>query len=75
MRLEINTNGSWRVVSTLTQDHVNQVKSAIATLAAFLPDDPAWKITDDINPRNPIPVAVAFFDPRRHGLVWQERKR
>jgi len=74
MRLEINTNGAWRVVSTIDPDHLRQVMDTVQTLAAFLPHDPAWKITDGhAHGRNGAHL-VAILDPLLHGLVWQERK-
>ena len=74
MRLEINTNGSWRIVSIINPDHLRQVMDTVQTLAAFLPSDPAWKVTDGHSIDSNGVREVAHLDPRRHGLVWQERK-
>ena len=45
MRLEVNTNGSWRIVSIINPDHLRHVMDTVQALDAFLLDDPAFRIT------------------------------
>ncbi|HRZ62785.1 MAG TPA: hypothetical protein P5163_19540 [Rubrivivax sp.] len=74
MRLEINTNGAWRVVGEIHPSEKEAVMDAVLSLQRIIFNDTSWKITDGTDADSNGPRQVALLDPRRHGLVWKERK-